>query len=101
MPQPRKYESQAAKQRAYRARLASQNRPTAKPGAPGYPRWRKAIAEATALLDSVYEELNEWMQERSEKWQESDRAGELEADKDMLYEATELLANLAILAPKE
>ncbi len=96
MPRPRMYESRAAKQRAYRARRAAETGQKTRPGAPGYAKWRKAIQEAYTLLESTYEELHAWMAERSDRWHESDRAGELDADRDRLYEILEGLDELSI-----
>lgn len=101
MPQPRKYESPAARQAAYRARHAAHNGPVARPGVPGYSKWRKQIKEACALLDEVYEEVSDWMQERSERWQDSYRAGDLAADKDELWTVIDTLGGLSVLASKE
>lgn len=98
MPQPRKYDSPAAKQAAYRARHAAQNGPVARSGVPGYPKWRKQVREACALLDAVYEEINVWKQERSGRWQESYRAGDLDADADELWTIIDALGGLNVLA---
>jgi len=100
MPRPRQYESLAAKQAAYRARRAASESAQARPGAPGYAKWRKAIAQAYGLLEATYEELDGWMADRSERWQEGEAAGELEADRDQLCAIMEDLAGLNRLAPK-
>lgn len=86
MPQPRKYANAAERTRAYRERLAAtplQERAAKKPT---YPKWRKTLRDAHAILEATYEEIHYWMQERSERWQESDRAGEMEADRDSLQD---------------
>ena len=96
MPQPRKHEDAAARQRAYRARRKAQDAPPAPPGAPGYAKWRKSVQQAHALLSAAYDEIGDWMRERSERWQEGERAGELEADRDKLYEILDALDELSI-----
>lgn len=96
MPQPRRYDDAAARQRAYRARLKAQPAAARNAKAPGYAKWRKAIQDAYDLLEGTYEEIHYWMQERSERWQESDRAGDMESDRDSLYEIMEAIDNLAI-----
>jgi hypothetical protein len=96
MPIPRKYESQAEKQKAYRARRANQEPAARAAVTPGYAKWRKTIREAFALLTTTYDELDAWMKERSERWQESDRAADLEADRDKLWEILDGLEELSI-----
>lgn len=104
------YEDQAARQRAWRARekakaaarvaagFEAKYPPTLTPMLQ-YRQWRKATGEAMALLERVYEELEAFMQERSERWHESDRGGELEAEKDELYGVLDTLAGLEVLKP--
>jgi hypothetical protein len=80
----------------YRARRAAQNAPRTVVGAPGYAKWRKAIQEAHTLLSATYDELDAWMKDRSERWQEGDRAGDLDADRDRLWEILDGLDDLSI-----
>ena len=96
MGRPRVYDTPAARMVAYRARHAAQNAPAGPVGAPGYVKWRKAVREARALLSVTHDELEAWMQERSERWQESDRRGDLEADLDELYGVLDTLDELSI-----
>ena len=96
MPTPRIYENQAARQKAYRARRAAKESPDMLDGIPGYAKWRKVTHEARVLLSATYDELDEWMKDRSERWQESDRAGELAADRDKLWEIIDSLEDLSI-----
>jgi hypothetical protein len=84
MPQPRKYASPAARQAAYhqrtqqarREQLSAKGLPTtpAIPTMPGYPRWRRAIEQAQSLVKMVHYEMEEYADQRSEQWQETDRA---------------------------
>ena len=62
-----------------------------------YRAWRTQLGEAAAILERVYEELDDWMQDRSERWHESDRAGELEAEKDELEVICDTLSGLNVL----
>ena len=96
MGRPKVYATPAERTAAYRARRAAQDAPGARSASPGYTKWRKAIQEARALLSATYEELGDWMTERSERWHESDRGGDLEADKDRLYEILDGLDELSI-----
>lgn len=98
MPQPKVYETVAERQRAYRQRKAAEGR-KGPVGAPGYAKWRKEVSQAYAALERVHDEVSAWMEERSDQWQESDRAGELAADRDQLQEVLEVLAGLQLLAP--
>lgn len=95
MPQPRKYTDVAERQRAYRARKKTV---AAAPstGTPGYSKWRKELREASDTINRVYEEMHYWIQERSERWQESDRGASMEADRDELWEISDKLNDLGI-----
>ena len=87
MPQPRKYESRAQQQAAYRNRCASALRSQTQakglpalpaiPAMPGTARWRAAARMARELLTWVCDEMQAYADDRSEEWQESERAGEL------------------------
>ena len=86
MPQSRKYDSRAQQQAAYRARCAAASRSQMQakglpelppiPAMPGTARWRAAITMARELLTSVCDEMQAYADDRSEEWQESERAGE-------------------------
>lgn len=83
MPQPRKYESAALKQAAYRRRCAaalreqqgSKGLPTLPvlSQSPGRARWRKAIKSAYALLAQTTREMQDYYEERPQGWQGSER----------------------------
>lgn len=96
MPQPRKYASAAERTRAYRERLAAAPLAERAAKAPTYAKWRKNLRDAYAILSATQEEIHFWMQDRSERWQESDRAGELEADRDALQEIVESIESLSL-----
>ncbi len=73
MPTPRKYANNAERQAAYRARCALQRLTTRIPATPGYRRWEVMIGEARSLLERVTHEMERYYEERSERWQESER----------------------------
>src|SRR5688500_14144562 len=83
MPTPRRHTNQAARQAAYRRRLAqARERELAARGLPalpaiatmpGHARWQALIRQASRLLQTVAEEMQEYSDERSETWQESER----------------------------
>ena len=87
MPQPRKYANRAAQQSAYRLRhaeqrvklMASKGLPLlpAIPAIPGYARWKAMTRSAQVLLVYAANEMQCYYDDRSEQWQESDRAEEL------------------------
>ncbi|RYF51063.1 MAG: hypothetical protein EOO38_04140 [Cytophagaceae bacterium] len=86
MPTPKKHPNQAEKQRAYRERQreARRNEQQAKglpalpsiPTLPGTTRWRAMVEAALVQLETTRDEMESYVAERSEAWQESDRAGE-------------------------
>jgi hypothetical protein len=61
-----------------------------------YAKARRAVREAYALLDTTCEELYYYIQERSQPWQDSDRAADLEADRDELDLVLQRLDKLSI-----
>jgi len=84
MPQPRKYETHAQRQAAYLQRtrraqdalLLSCGLPTgpAIPSMPGTVRWAAAIAQSKDLLDTICQEMQDYFDDRSEEWRESEKA---------------------------
>jgi hypothetical protein len=47
------------------------------PTIPGNARWRAAIEQAYTLLEQTANEMQNYHDDRSEQWQESERASEL------------------------
>jgi hypothetical protein len=43
---------------------------------PGWPRWNASIEAARELIERTVEEMQEYFDDRSEEWQESERAEE-------------------------
>ena len=84
MPQPREHASAAARQAAYRKRcdnarklvLASKGLPQLPgiPTMPGWPRWTASLSTARELIERTVEEMQEYFDERSEEWQEGEKA---------------------------
>lgn len=87
MAQARKYDSRAAQQAAYRQRLAAaQAALLATKGLPQLPaiaslpgsaRWRAMLLQARMLLESAAEEMQHYVEDRSDSWQESSRGEEM------------------------
>lgn len=87
MPRIKEHESPAARQRAYRERQqaarAAEQQEKGLPPSPPLPnaqskaRWRALIERAHLMLETAQTEMQEYHDERSETWQESDKAEEL------------------------
>jgi hypothetical protein len=98
MPQPRVYENSAQRQAAYRQRVAlaraqqlqARRLPPlpALPAMPGWARWRRLIQDAYRALQLAADEMAQYADDRSERWQESERA---EAFQERLDAVLELL----------
>ena len=97
MPQPRKYETRSAQQAAYRKRralsdqelLAQKGLPPlpAIPTMPGNARWRAMIQQAHTLLLTAAEEIQSYHDDRSEPWQEGQKAEDLLAKLEHIQES--------------
>jgi hypothetical protein len=97
MPTPRRYANQAERQAAYRNRLAAARTQElqargmplmpAIPSMPGSRRWEAMNQQALLLLQTVQEEMQDYYDERSDLWKESE-PGETMAERlQMLQEA--------------
>jgi hypothetical protein len=83
MPTPRRYATPAARQAAYRQRQAEARSKEAEakamalrpavPTSPGARRWETLIRQAGGLLETVQQEMQEYHDQRSDRWQESER----------------------------
>lgn len=73
MPMPKKYESVAERQAAYRLRC-KQREPAANsiPSTPGRRRWNAMFGQALYLIEQAGREMEAYHDERSESWQESE-----------------------------
>ena len=96
MPQPRKYETRAEQQAAYRTRRVASDRELlaqkglpplpAIPTMPGNARWSAMIGQAHTLLSTAIDEMQNYHDDRSEQWQDSTKAEELLAKVEQLQE---------------
>jgi hypothetical protein len=94
MPQQRRYEDNAAKHRAYRARQARARRAEQQakglppvpplPTLPSRARWQALLAQARLALETVRDEMQAYYEERSEAWQQGERAATLAEQIDQL-----------------
>jgi hypothetical protein len=94
MPTPRRYANPAQRQAAYRSRMAEarQRELTAKgmpplPPLPGTRRWAAMTGQALRLLQTVQVEMQEYYEQRSEPWQESERGERMAEHLQLLQEA--------------
>jgi hypothetical protein len=109
MPQHRRYQDNAAKQRAYRARqaLARRAEQQAKglPPAPPVPtlpsraRWQALLTQARVALENARDEMQVYYDERSEAWQQGERAATLAEQIDQLEVVLTDLNDLEALSP--
>lgn len=100
----RSYQTNAQRQAAYRRRseqarakqLEARGLPAlpAVPTIPGYRRWNAAMRHAAALLNVVSCEMQGYYQERSERWQESERGEEFEEMRQEVQETAERIQDL-------
>jgi hypothetical protein len=101
MPQQRQYPDNAAKQRAYRARQAqahgakqeaSSLPPAASlPTLPSRARWQVLLTQARLCLETARDEMQGYYDDRSEVWQQGERAATLQDQLDSLGQALEEL----------
>lgn len=94
MPQQRQYPDNAAKQRAYRVRQAQARRTEQQakglPPAPPLPtlpsraRWQALLVHARLALETARDEMQAYYDERSEAWQQGERAATLAEQIDQL-----------------
>ena len=104
MPPPRQHNTNAERQAAYRqrqaeARAAEQQSkglpalPTV-PTLPGGKRWQAMQEQARALLQTMADEMQGYFDERSEAWQESEKAEAMQTRLDTVNEILEQLESL-------
>lgn len=103
MPAPRQYSSNAERQRAYRERLAQRQRdsleghrprPSALANVPPNKRWKTMRDQARNILIDLQEEMQSYFDDRSEEWQESDRAAAFQERLDALANVLDELDTL-------
>ena len=102
MPQPRKHSSHAERQAAYRERQSQALADCLQPGKslpplpvvstiPGTTRWRQALAAVEQQMRAVEAGMESYYDDRSERWQESDRGEEFEQRLEDLRTTLELV----------
>jgi hypothetical protein len=106
MPQQRQYPDAAAKQRAYRARQTQARRaeqeakglpPTPPlPTLPSRARWQALLEAARRFLETAHDEMQAYYEDRSEAWQQGERAAALQ---DRLDALAQILDDLEVLPP--
>ena len=106
MPTPRKHASQAQRQRAYvlrqkaaqAAAIAAKNLPAgaAIPTMPSTARWRALANQAQTILSALQAEMEDYRDERSDEWQEGDKADAFQEVIDRVAEALESAQNIEI-----
>lgn len=87
MPNPKRHANSAARQKAYRSRLRSVQTMTPVPAKPGPARWRALKRNALFMLEVLAAEMRDYAEQRSEAWQESDRAQNFEERIDLALAA--------------
>lgn len=106
MPTPKKHVNAAARQAAYlkrkedarRIELQKKGLPALPliPNFPGEARWKKMLAEAGALLSAVVEEREAYFDDRSDEWQESDKADAFQERTDAVTDVLNAMDDLAM-----
>ncbi len=107
MPQPRRYQDNAAKQRAYRTRQEQARREEQQakglPPAPPLPtlpsreRWQALLTQARLALETARDEMHAYYDDRSDAWQQGERAATLAEEIEQLDVILEELE--AVLLP--
>ena len=106
MPTPRKHANHAQRQRAYIERQkaaqlaasAAKNTPAraAIPTMPSTARWRALAKQAQTILNALHSEMEDYRDERSEEWQESQKAGAFQEVIERVAEALETALNIEL-----
>jgi hypothetical protein len=106
MPQPRIYPSAAARQAAFRQRaqqarleeLAAKGLPALPrvTSLPGTARWRALLEQAQTLLETAATEMQDYWDDRSEVWQEGDRAEQMAENIDAIQQIAGSITEVAI-----
>jgi hypothetical protein len=104
MPQPRKYASRAAQQAAYRKRQAGEQRRLLESKGlpmlpaistiPGHVRWNAMLVQAQTLLTEAADEMQEYHDDRSEEWQDSDKAEDMLERIELFQDAAEQIQQM-------
>lgn len=104
MPTPRRYQTDAQRQSAYRERQSAARRaeqqakglpplPTI-PTMPGEKRWQGMADHARVLLQAMRDEMQSYFDDRSETWQEGDKGEAMQGRIDALDGVIDQLDNI-------
>jgi len=106
MPTPRKHANQAQRQRAYvlrqkaaqAAAIAAKNTPAgaAIPTMPSTARWRALAGQAQTILKALQTEMEDYRDDRSDQWQESEKADTFQEAIDRVAQALESTLNIEL-----
>lgn len=106
MPMPRRYHNHAQRQAAYRERQTKARKEEltrrgipplpAIPTLPGWHRWNAMAEQSLWLLNTMQQEMQDYFDQRSEAWQESERAETLS---EHLQAVEEAIAAVEALGP--
>ena len=106
MPTPRKHTNQAQRQRAYvlrqkaaqAAALAAKNTPAAAaiPTMPSTARWKALTHQAQEILKALHTEMEDYRDDRSEEWQQTQKADEFQDAIDRVAQALESALNIEL-----
>jgi hypothetical protein len=107
MPQPKIHASAAARQAAYRRRcqqarrveLLSKGLPPmpAISTLPGWPRWNTSLRLAQDLIERTHVEMEQYFDDRSEAWQESERGEEHQNCIGMVQSVLDAMSDLLLI----
>jgi hypothetical protein len=107
MPQPKLHASAAARQAAYRKRCQQARRiellgkgiPAlpAIPTMPGWSRWNTSLRLAQDLIERTHVEMEQYSDDRSETWQESERGEEHQNCTDMVQAVLDAMSDLILI----
>ena len=102
MPVPKRYADTAARQRAYRMRRQAANSlgagiplPAGIRAMPSRSRWKALQNKARVLLAAVVSEMESYSGDRSDQWQESEKALAFEETLDLVPEALQAIEAIA------
>lgn len=95
MPTVRKYANAAEKQAAYRRRCSARKQEQMHPPpTPSPRRWKAMTAQALRILESAVGEMESYHDQRSERWQDSERGEGFREMMESLEEITAVLRDI-------
>jgi hypothetical protein len=106
MPTPKCYPSNAAKQKAYRHRLAQVRNAEQRakgfpavspiPTIPGTRRWNAQMLLARTALQDVCQEMDAYYADRTDTWQQGDKGDDLQERMQLLEDILDQLDNILV-----